>query len=50
MNKELLQPVDKTNPIVFLDVNIGQEFGEFVFFARKYLNFLLEIFSRPHNH
>lgn len=28
MNKELLQPVDHTNPIVFLDINIGQEFGK----------------------
>ncbi|GBP15503.1 Peptidyl-prolyl cis-trans isomerase [Eumeta japonica] len=28
MSKELLQPVDLTNPIVFLDIAIGQEFAE----------------------
>ncbi|XP_023305775.2 peptidyl-prolyl cis-trans isomerase D [Lucilia cuprina] len=36
MNKELLQPVNATNPIVFLDINIGQEFaGRIIIELRK---------------
>lgn len=41
MNKQLLQPVDKTNPIVFLDISIGQEFGEFVFFVKENFKFCI---------